>query len=291
MDTPIPTQTIPKHVFFVLGIAVIAVSAAGVLVRGVGDVHAISIALWRTTMVAVLLTPFASRMSRRDSRYTLLAGAFLAGHFVAWFSALQMTTIMRATVLVCTAPMWTGFIEWVVFRERPTLKYWLGLMVAMCGVAWMSQYGAEEAHWLGDLYAALGGLLGALYLIVGRSVRQRVNIQSYACWVCASAAVWLSIAALTSGVQLVGFTSQSWFFIIALAAGPQMLGHNGFNYALQSIKASTVSTLMLLEPAGATLLAWIAFAELPTTHEVVGGIVAGFGVFVATWTFKKKSST
>ena len=140
------------------------------------------------------------------------------------------------------------------------------------------------------MYAALGGLLGALYPIVGRSVRQRVDIQSYACWVCASAAIWLAGAVVASGVQLTGFSTTSWVFIVALAAGPQMLGHNGFNYALQSIKASTVSTLMLLEPAGATLLAWLAFGELPTLHEVFGGVLAGVGVFIATWEFKARRS-
>ena len=290
MDTSIPKQTIPKHVFLVLGVAVIAVSAAGVLVRGVGDVPPITIALWRTTMVALLLMPLASRMSRNDSALTLLAGAFLAGHFVTWFSALQMTTVMRATVLVCTAPMWTGLIEWIGFRERPALKYWMGLLVATGGVAWMSRHGGDSASWLGDMYAALGGLLGALYLIVGRSVRQRVDIQSYACWVCASAAIWLAGAVVASGVQLTGFSTTSWVFIVALAAGPQMLGHNGFNYALQSIKASTVSTLMLLEPAGATLLAWLAFGELPTLHEVFGGVLAGVGAFIATWEFKARRS-
>ena len=50
-----------QRVFLVLGIAVLAISSAGVLVRGVGDVPALSIALWRTTLVALLLGPFAAK--------------------------------------------------------------------------------------------------------------------------------------------------------------------------------------------------------------------------------------
>lgn len=274
----------PQRVFIVLAVAVLAVSAAGTLVRGVGDVPALSIALWRTAMVACALAPFASKMSRRDASLTLLSGALLAGHFVAWFTAIQSTTIMRSTVLVCTAPMWTGGLEWVLFREKPKNRYWIGLLFATAGIAWMSTFDGEAASLKGDLLAVLGGFLGALYLLVGRSVRQRVNIQSYACWVCASAAIWLLPIVLFTGTPTWGFSLQSWVFILALAAGPQMLGHNGFNYALQYIKASTVSTLMLLEPAGATLLAWLAFGEMPSLQEVTGGLAAVIGVLVATWT-------
>ena len=180
MSSSSATMTQNRRVTTVLAIAVLAISSAGVLVRGVGDVPALSIALWRTTMVAAVLAPFASRLSRKDGWLTLLSGALLAGHFVAWFSAIQVTTIMRSTVLVCTAPIWTGVLEWLVFRERPHGRYWFGLLIAIAGIGLMSGVDTGESNWMGDASAALGGLLGALYLLVGRSVRQRVNIQSYA---------------------------------------------------------------------------------------------------------------
>ena len=273
-----------RRVTLVLIVAVLAISSAGVLVRAIGGVvPEVSIAFWRTTIVAIILAPFASKLSAKDAGLTLLSGGLLAGHFVAWFSAIDEITIMRATVLVCTAPMWPGIIELFVFREKPHRRYWLGLLIALGGILIMSSADTGEANLKGDIYAALGGFLGALYLLVGRSVRQRVNIQSYACWVCVAAALWLLPSVFITQSQFWGFSAHAWIFIFALAAGPQMLGHNGFNYALKTIKASTVSTLMLLEPVGAAILALLIFGEYPTGQEVTGATLAVVGVFVATW--------
>ena len=63
-----------------------------------------------------------------------------------------------------------------------------------------------------------------------------------------------------------------------------------FNYALKTIKASTVSTLMLLEPVGAAILALMIFGEVPTGQEVLGAALAVLGVSIATWKPKTNES-
>jgi drug/metabolite transporter (DMT)-like permease len=292
-------EPIGAHVVVVLAVAVAAISSAAVLVRGAGEVPAITIAMWRTTAVGGGLLPFVlvpwilranrtgiQRPNPKDTGLTILSGACLAGHFVCWFAAIQQTTIMRATVLVCTAPIWTGVLEWLLFAEKPSRRYWAGLTVALAGVAWMSG-SLGEGDWRGDTLAAMGGLLAAIYLLFGRSIRKRVSIQAYACWVCVAAALWLWPAALVSDAKITGFSTTSWLMIAALAIGPQMLGHNGFNYALKYITAASVSVLMLLEPAGATLLAYLAFGEVPALSELSGAALAVLGVLAATWKTKK----
>jgi len=264
----------------VLVIAVTAVSAAAVLVRLAPDVHPIAAALWRTLAIGILLAPGIRRVPRREGLMILLAGACLAVHFWAWFASLHLTSVVRSTVLVCLNPIWAGLLEWQL-GERPGRSFWIGVGVALTGVAVMS--GADGGGGLtGDGLALLGGMLGAVYLVVGRGVRQRVSIRTYGPLLCLSAAGWLALAAAATGAELWGFSTREWAVLAAMALGPQLLGHIGLNYAVGYVSAALVSALLLLEPVGAGLLAWVALGEAPGPLEAAGGAVILVGIGVAT---------
>jgi drug/metabolite transporter (DMT)-like permease len=66
--------------------------------------------------------------------------------------------------------------------------------------------------------------------------------------------------------------------VVGLALVPQMIGHNSLLWAVRYIDASLVSVVVLLEPVGATLLAWLLFGTPPTGFEVLGGFVLLIGV-------------
>jgi drug/metabolite transporter (DMT)-like permease len=69
---------------------------------------------------------------------------------------------------------------------------------------------------------------------------------------------------------------------LALAVGPQLLGHTSFNYGLRYLSAAYISVALLGEPIGSTILALLLLKEIPTTLEVVGGIVILAGIYLAS---------
>jgi drug/metabolite transporter (DMT)-like permease len=266
-----------------MAVAVVAVSWAAPLVRLADGVHPVAIGFWRTFGVFLLLAPSLRRIPRRDVLLTGLAGVFLALHFWAWFTSLSHTTVMRSTLLVTLNPVWTALVEWLGFKEVPKRAYWLGLMVAGPGVLLLAGGGGSgTATWEGDLLATLGGILGSLYLLVGRRVRQRVAFAAYGAMVSGAAALVLLPLALTLQAPLWGYDPSSWLAILGLAIGPQLIGHNGFTYSVRYLKASVVSVFILLEPVGAGILAILLFAEIPASLEVIGGVLVLLGVAVAT---------
>jgi drug/metabolite transporter (DMT)-like permease len=258
------------------------VSAAGVLVVAIDGAEPVAIALWRTTIVALLLAPAWLRAppSGADRLRVALAGVALAGHFWAWFEALQHTSVLRATLLVTLAPAWAGLIERVMFGVRPRARFWPGVGVALAGVAVMGGGGGQAGR-SGDALAVLGGVLGATYFVAGRRARANVGIASYAGAVCAMAALVLLAVSLATGTALAGWATRDWGLIAALALGPQLLGHNGFNWALRHWPAARVSAVTLLEPVGATLLAWAWLGQVPTAQSVAGGALVLLGVALA----------
>jgi drug/metabolite transporter (DMT)-like permease len=267
-----------------LVVAVCAISSGGVLARLAGDADPVVVAFWRTALAALILSPSLRRLqiSWRAVGLTALAGLCLAAHFWTWFASLNHISVMRSVVLVTLAPLWVGLMEWGLFKQRPPLRFWLGIGLALVGVVFMATAEQGQASMKGDALALIGGVLSSAYLVIGREVRQTVHWGPYGALVCGSAAVWLLPVALIGGLPLVGWTPGTWAALVGLALVPQLLGHVGFNFAMKWVPARTIAALILLEPVGATLLAAVVLAEVPQGIEVLGGVGILAGVGLAT---------
>lgn len=267
----------------VLTAAVLAVSAAPIFGRMLLGVHPVAIAIWRTAAVFVLLAPAVRPMAPRDLVLTGVAGLFLGLHFWTWFASLHDTSVVQATVLVCLTPLWVGLMEAVWPGVWPPRRFWAGIAVALAGVVGMvSGPGLGGGTWRGDALALLGGVLCAVYFLVGRSVRQRVGFAAYGSLVSGAAALSLLPVALALRVPMTGYRAGEWGVLALMVLGPQLLGHVGFNYGMRYVAASRVAALTLLEPVGAAILATFLLNEWPTQAEAIGGVVVLLGVGVAT---------
>jgi drug/metabolite transporter (DMT)-like permease len=272
--------------FVVLTAALLGVSASAVIVKGM-VAPALAVAAWRTLGASVLLgpawVPTLHRLERRDRWGVLLAGAALGAHFAVWFASLQLTTVMRSTLLVCTTPVWAGLLDVLITRTLPSPRFVGGLLIAIVGVAAMAESGGGQASALGDGLALSGAVLAAIYLRASQSVRERVGAGATMGTVCAVAAGLLWIVCLGSGTTMGGYPAVTWALLAAAVLGPQLIGHQGFTWAMGWVPASTVALVVLLEPVGATVLAALIFREVPHPQAGIGALVALLGVGIAVW--------
>ena len=287
------------RVALVLSLSIAAISTAAILVRLVPDMHALGIALWRTAIAGVLLSPTLLRRGNvrpegRHLAWTIAAGLCLALHFWSWFASLQLTTVMRSTVLVCLTPLWAGILSWAVFKAPPSRRFWGGIAVALVGVTVMALGGdalAGRASWTGDLLALLGGILSGTYLTIGRAVRPHVDWGPYGAILCLNCALWLLIFAVLSGASLAIVGPNAIWVLLAMALGPQLLGHIGFAWAVRYVPATIVGAVILLEPVGATALGTVVLDEWPSARETLGAMVIVIGVFIATIPSRKSEAS
>ena len=223
------------------------------------------------------------RSLSRTSRWLLVgSGLALGCHFAAWVSSLSYTSIAASSVLVQTMPIWVA-LAGPLIGEHTSRRGWVGIVIAMVGtvvIAAASSGGALSNPLLGDALAIAGAIFAAIYVLIGRKVRQELSLVGYAGSVYAVAAVALGVAMLVSGTPFVGFPSEAWVLFAAMTAGPQFLGHTVFNHLLGEVKASVVSVALLAEPVGATLLGLLIYHERPGPQVVLGAIVVLAGVAV-----------
>ena len=284
------TQAPPRYLpNLALVIAVLGVSTSGLLIR-LAESPSLVIATYRMALVTAVLLPVLVLTRRRSHILAIgpaelgqlgLAGLFLAAHFGLWTVSLAYTTVASSVVLVSTHPVFVALAEavWMgrVISRLGVLGIGLTLLGGLAiGFNELSQGGASGL----GCALALGGALSMVgYLILGRNLRARMGLLSYATAVYGVCGITLLVATLLTGTSLAAPNSDILIFL-ALALLPTICGHTVFNWALRHLPASVVATAFLGEPVGASILAWLFLAEAPGIATALGGGLILIGLFL-----------
>ena len=273
----------PRGDLVLLGVAVLAVSTSGPLIR-YAAAPALAIAMWRNVLaLPALAIPAwrARRPDRREVRLIALSGVFLAAHFATWVPSLSYTSVASSVALVATQPVWAALIA-RGRGEHVHRQVWIGIGVALVGVLILSgvDLSISARALFGDLLAVIGGAFAAAYVSVGSEVRRSVGTAVYTSGCYGVASALLLLACLVSGRPIVGFSTGTWLAIVALVVGPQLLGHTLVNTVLRSITATAVSVAILFEVVGATVIAALWFGETPPLAAVPAGLLIFSGIIV-----------
>jgi drug/metabolite transporter (DMT)-like permease len=108
-----------------------------------------------------------------------------------------------------------------------------------------------------------------------------MDLISYIFPVYSGGAAVVLLIGLVAGVSFFGYSSRTYALFLMLALVPQLIGHSTFNWALKFFSASTVAVLILGEPIGSTLLAYLILGETLSVWKVIGGICILAGIYTA----------
>lgn len=271
----------------ILVVSILAVSTAAILIR-LSNAGPIALSFWRLAIASGLLLPLALRrnrdavdgLDRQDLAGMAAVGVVLAVHFASWIASLDYTTVAASVVLVTTHPILVGLASARLFEEALPATGWFGVVLALAGAALIAvgDYELGGHALLGDALAAVGAVAMAAYLLAGRSYRQRLPVLPYTGVVYGAAALALLPAVSLGPDALLDHAARDWAIFVALALVPMIFGHTLLNYALEHVPAPVVSTSILGEPVGSTVLALVILREVPPKLTLAGGVVVLVGI-------------
>ncbi|MEM6897308.1 MAG: DMT family transporter, partial [Pseudomonadota bacterium] len=167
-------------------------------------------------------------IDRRMWGTALLTGVLFAVEFILLFTALDLTTVSRASVIFYAMPVWAALGAWLFLGEVLTLQKLIGLGVAFLGTAWAILDGQMVAggSLAGDL-CALGASIGwaAILLVIKGS-----NIRDLAPEVQLFWQVFLSIPLLLVAATFFGPFVRELAAIHWLALGFQIFAIASFGF-------------------------------------------------------------
>jgi len=189
--------------------------------------------------------------------------------------------VASSVVLVTLNPLFVGILGWLFLGESFSRRLTIAIILVIAGGAVIGSEASSGGAVKGNAMALGGALMASLYLLCGRRVRRRLDIIAYATVCYSITALLLLAGALIFGEPLAGYHKSTWIVLIALAIGPQILGHTVFNWGLRHLPTSRIAMLIVAEPLGATVLAFLVLGQNPTLAEICGGILILSGIYIS----------
>jgi len=277
------------RVVLLLTLSVSMVSSASILITISVSPSLVKV-FWRTLygslFMAIIgairgdLSKLRSPQVRNNWPWLIGIGIILSLHFSTWFQSLEMTSIPASVVLVDSSPVFTAILSTVFLGESLRRRSWIGIFVAIAGaifLVWID-YGLELGALAGDLLALAGAVFLAIYFIGGRRYAQGMPITVYTSIIYLVAAITTLGFCLLGGFNVLVFEPSEVLIFIALAIFPTVLGHSVNNYLLTKVPAYVVSSAVLGEPVGATILAAVILGRIIEPAELIGFSVILIGV-------------
>ena len=271
--------------------AVILSGIGPVLVRD-SPVDPASTAFWRLA-IGVPIALFVIRRSVllpwRAMAWAAVSGLCLAGDLCSWNTALVRTTILEGTILVMVYPLIAAVANYLIFKERITLRVATGGLIAFGGLLLM-MLGANNdgrSSLSGDLLAVMAAFFYTGSLLISARLCRIYDTQIVSFWLI----FWAAVGALVPSMlepRTIPDITQSWGDIaygwgyIAAYAVITLVSYNLFNRGLKIVPTSLASLMGYGQPVVATFLGFIILGEAPTLDGVLGSIVIVIGLVLAT---------
>jgi len=270
---------------------------AAIFIRFLPNLDAFSIAFWRLIIACLALAmilivlgkSFHLNLVRKNLKELFILSFFLSLHFIFFISAVKDTTILNATVLVNTSPIFSMFVSSFLFKLKPSRLAILGLTISFIGVCVIAYTETITANarpeifspnLKGDLEAVLAALVESFYLNYGRKIRNQMTILSTMFPIYMLTAIIVGVLSIPATNKILTLPTETAIVLSLVGLGilPTAMAHTLYFSSLSNLKSFETATMALLEPIGATVLGIILFQEIPAYLFVFGAALILLGI-------------
>ena len=282
MSTSVSTKA---YLALVLGVLCIGTSAIFVKIASVSGPVA---AFYRISFAGLVLLPLRLSQKKqtfpswRELRLIGLSGIVFAGDLALWNTSILHTSAAAATLLANNSPLWVGLGATLIFREKLNLKYWMGLAIALIGMATIVGGNAiQELHFnVGDLLAIGASFLYATYMLITQKARENVDTLTLNLLTMVACIVILLPVIVLFRQPLAGFSPRTWLALVGLGLVPQFIGWLAINYAMGHLPAARISVTLLGQSVITAILGIVFLNELLSFADLVGGLLVLSGIYL-----------
>jgi drug/metabolite transporter (DMT)-like permease len=229
--------------------------------------------------LAVLLAPTLRHTTRSELVLGALFGLILSVIFTLETFGVTQTTASNAGLIVSLTIVMTPLLEQWVRRTRLPPAFYGGTVIAIVGVALMTQSGGLAAPSLGDLLMMLAAAARAVHVtVIARlSEHRKLNpARVTLVQLCTALAVFAIISQSTGHtVQHVAthMSSYSWILTIYLAMLCTVFAFCIQTWAVRRTSPARVSLLLGTEPLWAAAIAVLLAGEPLTLIGIAGAVL------------------
>ncbi len=258
------------------------------------DVGAVTLNTMRFSVAGVLFAVLWWRQAAPRPAFTrrewlLLVGmAFtgVLGFNSLLYTGLKLTTALNAALINGSAPLIITLMAVVMLAERPTPRFWVGVVISLVGLGIVITQGqwqtlaALQFNW-GDALVLLAVAGWGLYSVWGRILMHRHSTVAVT-----ALSIWLGLPMLypLAAWELVT-QPMTWSWPVVLAAlyigvGPAFVAYWAWNEGVRQLGPARATLFYNMSPVYVAVLSLLLLGEPLTAPQLIGGaLVLGGSVF------------
>ena len=220
--------------------------------------------------------------SRHEYMLMLFAALMLTLNVITWQSAVTTTSIANAVLLSNLHPIVVAIGAYFLFRERITLAFAMGLILALAGTGMLVREGAGVGVvGLGDGLALLGAIFFGLWVLCLKNQRGSYSTPVTMLWNIGLACPMILVASVLLEDGIFPDTPAGWGLLGGYAITINVIALSLYAYATGRLPASISAAALLIVPVFSSAYGWILFDERLSLAQGVAGLFILIGLFVA----------
>lgn len=233
------------------------------------------------------LTPLLKMPAKDFGLLVLCSLMGVVGNQLLFVKGLSLTTVINATLLSTTIPVFALFVSILFGYDRWSPRRLFGIALAGLGVVYLvnpARADLSTQTTVGNLLIVSNSLLYAAYIVISKDLFERYGALNVITWIFLVGSVITIPLGIYSLRQenLGGISAGVWLAIGFIIIFPTVGAYYLNAWALTKVPPSTVAVYIYLQPLIAFGLAPIFLGEQWSWRTIVAGILIFAGVAVVT---------
>ncbi|GLS89921.1 hypothetical protein GCM10007916_09880 [Psychromonas marina] len=218
---------------------------------------------------------------------SFVAGIGFAVGAIGFVMALDKTTVSSTVTIFNTAPLFTVILSFFFLKERIARSTLIAIATVISGVWVIFAFAPSQSLWQGDLYALIGAIFFAIYLIC-LSINKGRNAEL----ILLIAGIIIMIFAGFNGASPLQLNMQQYIYLFLMGGVMLPAAYLLVSKASALISAPEVSFILLGEIFFGPLYVLFILGDAPSNSDMVGAAIVLTTLAAHTyWQFKHPEPT
>lgn len=222
-------------------------------------------------------------ISKQGFWFAVLAGVFFGIDMTFWSKGVVLiNNATIPTLFANLAPVWVGFGAIFLFKEKPKINFWIGVVISLIGMGLfiINQLYVKGDLWKGIVLGIVAGMFYAAFYLVAQKGRKLLNTIDFLFISTVSCALILFIFMLVARFPLSGYDTHSYLMFLGIGLGGQVIAWYLINYAQGHLPATIVAPTLLLQPVLTATWAIILLQEQLNLLQIIAGLIIIAGIYL-----------
>lgn len=244
------------------------------------------------TLFAVILFWFMRKITanneqiQKEDRMRIALSGFLGItlYFAIENIGVSMTSSSNSALIVASFPAVTTLLEFFIYHSKPNVKKVLGIILAIIGVAVLTQINVDgnSKSMLGNIILIGAGIVWAFYNFITRDLTNKYSAMTLTYYQMLAGFIFFLPFVIIEGKTWRMPTMTSASALIYLSVGCSIVAFLLYNLGLRKLSASISVSLMNLVPVLGLIFSILILHESVSTVQILGGVIVIIGVILSS---------